>query len=251
MNPNHKMIEELALNNWPALSTLLYDGWVLRFAKGCTKRANSVSPLFGSSLDLEQKILECENIYAANQLPAIFKITPFIHPADLDNVLEQKGYQLIDVTSMQTMHLNNLAEPRLHTVKIVEHVDEEWLEQFGRLDQASDRKLDTMREMLSNIKTPKGFILLYHDGQVVACGLGVIERGYIGLYDIVTDAARRNQGLGEQMILHLLKWGKANGARDSYLAVVANNDPALRLYSKIGFTEAYRHWYRVQGIVKG
>ncbi|MNI92842.1 hypothetical protein D3C73_1506920 [compost metagenome] len=48
------------------------------------------------------------------------------------------------------------------------------------------------------------------------------------------------------MVLNLLRWGEANGATDSYLAVVANNGPARSLYSKIGFTEVYSHWYRIQ-----
>lgn len=243
---DHKLIEELALNNWPALTTLLYDGWILRFAEGVTKRSNSVSPLYGSTLDLNQKIEDCENVYAANQLPAIFKITPFIHPADLDTALEQRGYEMIDITSIQTLKLDRLAEPLLNTVKILEHADENWLEQYSKMDQASASKMDTMVRMLSHIRTRKGFILLYHNGQAVACGLGVIERGFIGLYNIVTDAAYRNQGFGEQMILHLLRWGQAHGATDSYLAVVANNGPARSLYAKIGYTEVYTHWYRLQ-----
>lgn len=243
---DYKLIEELSLNQWPALSTMLYDGWVLRLADGCTKRSNSVSPIYGSTLDVDQKIRHCEDIYAANQLPAIFKITPFVHPIHLDTVLEQMGYALIDTTSIQTMKLDKLAEPRIQTIKIVEHVDPEWLEQYARLDQASTHKLNTMKRMLSNINTQKGFILLYQDGQAVACGLGVIERGFIGLYDIVTDAEYRNQGIGEQLILNLLKWGRANGATNSCLAVVANNAPAQRLYAKVGFSEVYKYWYRIK-----
>ncbi|WP_230202593.1 GNAT family N-acetyltransferase [Paenibacillus ihumii] len=100
--------------------------------------------------------------------------------------------------------------------------------------------------MLNNIRTTKGFISLYYEEQVIACGLGVIEREYIGLYDIVTDPDYRNRGFGEQMILNLLKWGKENGAKYSYLAVVLNNEPALRLYSRIGYSEIYKYWYRVK-----
>lgn len=42
-----------------------------------------------------------------------------------------------------------------------------------------------MVQMLSNIATHTCFISLYDKEDVIACGLGVIERDYIGLYDIV------------------------------------------------------------------
>ena len=53
-------IEELALNAWPALQTKHYDGWVLRFANGYTRRSNAVIPLYESTLDLDEKINFCE-----------------------------------------------------------------------------------------------------------------------------------------------------------------------------------------------
>lgn len=66
---DNKFIEELSLNHWQPLSTLLYDGWVLRFAGGYTKRANSINPIYYSTCDLNIKITECEKIYSANHLP--------------------------------------------------------------------------------------------------------------------------------------------------------------------------------------
>lgn len=60
---NHKFIEELSLNHWQPLSTLLYDGWVLRFADGYTKRANSIQPLYHSTCGADEKIKTCEKIY--------------------------------------------------------------------------------------------------------------------------------------------------------------------------------------------
>ncbi|GAK41770.1 N-acetyltransferase GCN5 [Paenibacillus sp. TCA20] len=87
---NNTYIEELSLNHWPSLSTLLYGGWLLRFANGFTKRANSIHPLYHSTGETLHKITECEKLYAANGLPAVFKITPFIHPAELDSTLDQE-----------------------------------------------------------------------------------------------------------------------------------------------------------------
>lgn len=242
---DHKFIEELSLNHWQPLSTLLYDGWVLRFADGYTKRANSVNPINDSTCDVNEKIKTCEQIYSANLLPIIFKMTPFVHPVNLDDTLQAKGYSVIDITSVQTLDLDDINEPRLTSVKINESMTEEWLNHFCRLNQVNDKHKRTMERMLSNIKTRKGFISLYHNEQAIACGLGVIEREYIGLYDIVTDSQYRNQGFGEQMILNLLKWGKENGAKSSYLAVISHNEPALRLYSKLGYSEIYKYWYRV------
>ena len=103
-----------------------------------------------------------------------------------------------------------------------------------------------MTQMLFNVRAKTGFITLSVDGLVVACGLGVVERGFIGLHDIITDKAYRNRGLAEQMILHLLHWGKSHGADESYLQVVKGNAAARRLYAKLGYTDVYSYWYRVQ-----
>jgi N-acetylglutamate synthase len=241
----NKRMEELSLNHWQPLSTIFYDGWVLRFANGYTKRANSVSPMYESRIDLAEKIQECENIYVDHGLRPTFKITPFVHPANLDQVLEHKGYAKVDVTSVQSVSLDRIREPSLRSVHIDECVTSDWLKHFCTFNHIEDRHLGTMERMLHNIKHRKGFISFYDQNEVVGCGLGVIEKEYIGLYDIVTSQEHRSKGIGEQMILNLLQWGAANGAAHSYLAVVLNNIPAMRLYSKIGYSELYRYWYRV------
>lgn len=241
-----RSIEELSLNHWPSLSTLLYDGWLLRFAEGYTKRANSISPIYGSTYDLYQKIGECEKLYRDQLLPVIYKITPFVRPAHLDEVLAERGYSQLDITSVQVRDLKHVRQPRQVSVTISEEADSEWINAFCGMSQVQDQYKATMVAMLGNIKTRKAMISLYVDGRAVACGYGVIEREYLGLFDIVTDPDYRNQGYAEQMILHLLQLGKQHGARYSYLAVVANNAPAQRLYEKIGYTEIYRYWYRVK-----
>lgn len=52
-------IEELSLNAWPSLQTIVYDGWILRFAEGYTRRSNSINPIYLSTISIEDKIHKC------------------------------------------------------------------------------------------------------------------------------------------------------------------------------------------------
>jgi ribosomal protein S18 acetylase RimI-like enzyme len=100
--------------------------------------------------------------------------------------------------------------------------------------------------MLCAILPAKCFAAVRIEGQIAACGLGVVQGGYIGLFDIVTDARRQRQGHGGRLVRNLLSWGRSQGAHTAYLQVMLNNTSALRLYAKLGFWEAYQYWYRVK-----
>ena len=41
----------------------------------------------------------------------------------------------------------------------------------------------------------------------------------------------------------LLEWGAEQGATTAYLQVLGDNDPALRLYERLGFREHHRYRY--------
>jgi ribosomal protein S18 acetylase RimI-like enzyme len=243
-----RIIEELSFNAWPALQTMVYDGWLIRFANGYTKRANSVNPIYDSNGDddLENKIQYCENIFKTINLTPIYKMTPAVHPENLDTVLDHKGYIAIDDTSVKILELSVLRQPSMHSVKLDERLNDTWLNQFCRLSNQNETNKATMKQMLSLIIPKTCFISLYEHETVVACGIGVLEKGYLGIFNLVTDLHYRNRGFGEQLMLNLLKWGKENGANYSYLQVMLNNPPALRLYSKLDYQEIYRYWYRVR-----
>ena len=73
---SNRRLERLAFRARPSLETVEYDGWVLRFADGYTKRANSVNPHFGSTLPASTKISHCEALFKDRGLPTIFRLTP-------------------------------------------------------------------------------------------------------------------------------------------------------------------------------
>lgn len=93
-----RRIEEASLNAWPALHQLLYDGWIIRLSNGYTKRANSVTPLYPSALEVEENIAYCERLYRQQGLPPIFRLTSHACPPGLDEALAARGYRVVDPT---------------------------------------------------------------------------------------------------------------------------------------------------------
>jgi ribosomal protein S18 acetylase RimI-like enzyme len=244
----YKLVEELALNGWPALQTTVMDGWLLRTADGYTSRANSVSPIYSGvySRTVNEQIREAERYYLAAGQDVIFKITPFVQPASLDDTLADSGYERCDPSKVLLRSLDGLPEPKLQHAKVEESLSEDWLKTMAGMKQLTESAVNATRKILTVSRLRQSFITLYQNGVPVCCGVGVIERGFIGLYDVIVDPAFRNRGFGEQLILHLLQWGRTNGAGNCYLLVAADNTQAVRLYEKLGFKEIYAYWYRVK-----
>jgi ribosomal protein S18 acetylase RimI-like enzyme len=241
-------LEELSLNAFPSLQTGLYDGWVLRFADGYTRRANSVNALYPSSLDVDKKIALCEAAYSARGQRTQFKITPAVHPANLDAILAEKGYEKEALTAVQTLDLRRVAQATTEGVALAGRASEVWLAALCRLSSVEARHHDTVRRVLESAVPQMCFAAVFQDETIVAVGLAVLERGFVGLFDIVTEARWRKRGFGTQLVGGLLAWGRESGAERAYLQVMCDNAPALRLYARLGFGEEYRYWYRVKAV---
>ena len=239
-----RCIEEAGLNSWPALQQLLFDGWLVRFAQGYTKRANSVTPLYPPLRSAEEKLAWCERMYQERQLPPVFRLLSFVEESQrLDYLLAQRGYVLLDRTLVWSLQL--LAEPAAQPTLQALALDD-WLPIYAGWSTRLSDLQHVHREMLASISSPTIYAALYQQGVCVACGLGVLEHDVCGLFDIVTDPERRRQGHGTQLVRGLLAWGRQHGARSAYLQVVDTNLAAQQLYAKLGFQECYHYWYRVQ-----
>ncbi|MCB9454033.1 MAG: GNAT family N-acetyltransferase [Anaerolineaceae bacterium] len=241
-----RTLEEITLNAWPSLKTRYYDGWVVRFADGYTRRANSVNPLYLSSLDIHSKIQTCEAIYSERGLNTVFKLTPQVCPDDLDATLDSLGYKLDAPTSVQTMALDTLDPPTGTNARLSLQYTDAWLDAFCWMNSVPEQHHATMTRLLDHIAPRTAYAMLLDGERVAAVGLAVADGGYVGLFDIVVAPELRGRGLGEQLVLYLLDWGRAAGAHTGYLQVMLNNAPALRLYERVGFREVYRYWYRVK-----
>jgi N-acetylglutamate synthase len=239
-----RLVEELTLNAWPSLQTVLYDGWLMRFADGYTRRANSVNPLYPSSLPLAEKAARCEEMYARRGLNTVYKLTSAAQPSELDPFLERCGYRREAESSVQLADISALRAPVDSAVSIADALPAGWLETLCGYGSSSSH-IGTMRAMLSATAPTTGFAALTADGETAALGLAVVEGPYVGLFDIVTSPAFRRRGFAARLVTQLLRWGAERGAHTAHLAVMCDNAPALPLYAAAGFREAYRYWYRV------
>ncbi len=242
------LFEQFSLKHWPAIVTEQYDGWLLRYSNGYTKRANSISTMHAPALNIQDKISYAEQYYHAKNIPTVFKITPTELDQQLDQYLQTIGYGKQAPTLVMATTLDTLPLPKPIEVNISEHISVKWIEQFCQLSGKSEEIIGTMIDILTRINARTLLISIIEDKKVVSCGLGVIEEGYIGLYCIVTHHQYRNKGYGEQLILHLLQYAKQKGAHTSYLAVEEGNIAARKLYDKLNFQKQYRYWYRSNSV---
>ena len=240
----NRRIEEASLNAWPALHQMLLDGWVLRFARGFTKRANSVTPLYPSSQPVEKKVRFCENLYARERLQSVFRISAGADGAGhaaLDGYLSNRGYRLGDrslVLGAPTATEAVSSRWSIVTLKT-------WLNAYAALTEMPGKFMRLHGAILNAVRTECAHAVLRDGEEVLACGLGVVERDLVGLFDVVTHPAQRRQGCGEALVRGLLAWGCERGAGTAYLQVTEGNAAAQALYRKLGFTERYRYWYRM------
>lgn len=241
-------IELKTLNAWPALTQMAHDGWLLRLSRGYTKRSNSVQPLWTApGADLRAMVGYCEDVYHRAGLQTIFKITPLSHASGLDERLDEYGYRLTDRSQVLVREMETTIEtPMNDDIDAAGDLTDEWLASASAWLPIKPEHTATATVMLTDSPLLRRFFVLRSEGIPVAVGLGVVDDGYLGLYDIATSPSSRNRGFGERLLKHILRWGQLCGAHTSYLQVVCGNAAAQRLYAKLGYRELYEYWYRVR-----
>jgi len=252
--PEIRRIEELSMNAWPAFVTTHYDGWVLRFTEGYTKRANSVLPLYESTIDFGEKVDRCRRFYHDRGLPLVFKVSPACPMPGLDAALETRGLHRLDETSLQTLSLaglplgaSGIGRRPAGTFEVVaeERFTQGWIDGYcecSRIEKPERRAL--IARFLRGMSGQVSAVHVELAGRAVACGFGALDDGWIGLFAIVVDPDYRRQGIATELVRALLERGAHGGAGAAYLQVVASNAAAAALYAGLGFRERYRYWYR-------
>jgi GNAT superfamily N-acetyltransferase len=167
----------------------------------------------------------------------------------LDERLGHAGYERMDETAVKWVWLEgSRSRPRRSDegrVAIEDGFGEAWIEAFCACN-GHEGKRGIISRLLENVPAKKIVVSASVGPEIVGCGYGALERGWVGVFDIVVKKETRGQGLGEAIVGSILDRAATMGAARAYLQVVAGNRPAEGLYEKLGFREAYRYWYRAR-----
>jgi GNAT superfamily N-acetyltransferase len=237
-----RQIEEISLNALPALKTVFYDGWVLRFADGYTRRANSVNPIYESTVESVEKIEYCEELFEESGIQLNFKMTEQATPGGLDKELDAFGYRREAGCYLQVAGTKDV-EPDIKA-EMLGLPDSGWADTYTFIYPKYTQYRNLIKTLAGLIVPQKVFMLIKENGRTAAVGYAVVEDGYVGLYDIAVVESARRKGFGRQIVKNLMKFGRENGADKAYLQVLTANDPALKLYESLGFKTGYEYWYR-------
>lgn len=205
-----RFFEEISSNAHVALSTMQYDGWLMRFANGHTNRANSVSVIYPSTISFDVKVPYCEEIYKKAGLPCVFKLTE--EDSELKEYLEANGYETVTPTDVMILDLEDKTFQKEASV-LSKEPTEEWLRAYFAFEGIVDiTRQETFRQMLSRVLVDTIYCSLIKDGEVA---------------------------VGEALIAQ----AKENGAHHTYLQVVRENTVAVNMYLKLGYERVYTYWY--------
>jgi ribosomal protein S18 acetylase RimI-like enzyme len=238
-----RLLEEISLNAWPAFRTTLYDGWVIRFADGFSRRSNSIIPLYPSHQNIPDKIRMCEAMYRGRGQRVVFKLTPACDPPELNLILSDERYRPEAETGVWTLPFLDAPAAPSPDVLLREEFSDEWVSAVCALNAYEPRHHPTFAALTRMIDSPRAFACIRRGGEIAGCGLGVIRQGFLGIFDIVVGEEFRRQGMGRQIMHSLLDWGRKRSAATAFLQVMTNNPVAMEMYKALGFREEYRYLY--------
>ena len=241
-------IEDVCLNASVPPQQLWVDGWMVRYCPGKAKRARSVNAVADGVQRLEDRLEAAAAIYRRAGLPLIFRITPFTQPAGLDEWLAQRGFVRADDSRVMVateLHDHTELLPQGLEFCALDHA--QFAEQVGALRDSPLEHRQAHAQRLGQSPVPyQGWVFRQaRSGLVVACGQVAIEAECVGIYDVFTYPEHRGQGLARLLCAELLKRARAAGARLAYLQVDASNAPAMAVYRRLGFADAYGYHYRM------
>jgi GNAT superfamily N-acetyltransferase len=255
-----RRIEEISQNASRPERGAMVDGWSVGLSPSKAKRSRCVNPFYASTRSFETNLAAVRSLYRTAKLPCVFRITPFIFDASIDQKLAAMKCDTFDETHVQLRALSPgfVAEISEFNTNIDYCIKSAFApDEIGRtvrmLREDSVEEITALvsrwKTMVQPIRSYTAYDMRAVDGEThrpAAHVLTIADEHTVGVFDVVTHAEHRGRGLASALIARALADAHASGATTAYLQVVGVN-PARRVYERLGFRTAYTYWYRQVG----
>ncbi len=235
-------LEAHAVDAWPATVTERVDGgWVLRATPGLDRgRSNHALPPCRPlwTEEIPAAVRRVEAFAERHGIPVGIQVSPLSLHGSLQRELDRRDWgSRWPVLVLAARRSADVWSSQPSPVERFDRATPEWLSTWARCEPGRDvaAHARTVFPLLAGRAT---FARL---GEA-AVGIAVDHGGIVGLFCLAVDPARRRSGLGTTLVRALLAGADADTA---YLQVEESNAPAIALYARLGFTEAYRYCHRV------
>lgn len=237
-------MEAHAIDAWPAgVVERLDNGWVLRATPGLDRgRSNhALTPCRELSASEIPDALDAVRAFAGRHgIHAGIQVSPLSWHPTLQRELDDRGWEtrwpVLVLAAARDQEV--WSDAGLAPLERADHATPEWLATWARCEPGRDVEAHA-RTVFPRLAGRAMFGRFGED----AVGIAVESDDLVGLFCLAVDPTRRRSGLGTALVRALLAKSRASVA---YLQVEERNAPAVAMYERLGFGEAYRYCHRLE-----
>jgi ribosomal protein S18 acetylase RimI-like enzyme len=234
-------LQRICWAGWPAREVEMLGDWALRAHGGITGRANSAMAIGDPGVPLAEALSRTADWYAARDLQPLLQL-PLADPANremADRGWAQQHVTIVEVAPIEQVVQRVAPRPEL-TATVTPTPSADWLSLMHDLDPH-----DPQGHVAILTGPPVvGFVTVYEAGAPLGIGRVSVEGQWAGVTSVDVAPKARRRGIGSAVMRELLRWAAQQGAVATFLQVRAANDPALRLYARLGYLTHHPYTYR-------
>lgn len=237
-------LQRTAADGWPPAESAALGAWRLRATAGWTLRANSVLPVGDPGVPLAEALGLVDAWYAERGLPAVYSVPG--PSREVDEALAGRGFtvprgaEILVLTAPAVMVPDPVALD-LPPAELLPEPGPGWLACY----RARGEHIPPVGLAVLTGPQPVAFAQVSDGDEVLAIGRATVSEGWVGLSAVETAPAARRRGLARHVVCALVAYGRGLGARNVFLQVASDNEPALTLYRELGLTLHHTYHYRV------
>jgi len=243
--PTILQMETACMNAWPALQSASDASWLWRFAKGYSKRSNSVQAMdVTDDVGAEARLAAMARLSSQHGIAPVFRVTPLAGPGVIA-ALDAAGWQSFEESRVMSMPLKRALVAVAQPTAYFDVTDPEWLRLQSDMSGCSDENRAILAEILGRIPGKARGVIVYDEAEKpVAAALAAVTFGLGVFLNVVTAPDERGKGYGRAVMNAALNWTRQAKAEHAVIQVISENEVALALYASLGFVEQYRYSYR-------